>query len=110
MAINRFKMCKNKVSFTNAKAAERIAEKHNQRVYECPICFCFHCTSKADWKDEFVTLEKYQNVMKANDRLIKQIQNLSKVKQRLNEMRQLNFKLLKIIKRKKISDTALPTL
>jgi hypothetical protein len=27
-------------------------------VYECPICFCWHCTSKENWRDEFVDAEK----------------------------------------------------
>ena len=63
MKINRIKMCKGKVSFTNAGAAKRVAEKHGQRVYECPVCFCFHCTSKADWRDEFVPIEQYRLIV-----------------------------------------------
>lgn len=66
----RIKMCKGKVSFTNKTAALKVAEKHNQNVYECPVCFCFHCTSLQNWKDEFVPVAKYQALLKANEQLI----------------------------------------
>lgn len=51
---SKAKMCKNKRSFHNKVAAEKVAERFGQRVYECPICFCFHCTSKENWQDEFL--------------------------------------------------------
>lgn len=98
----RAKMCKNKTSFTSKGAALRVTEKYGQRVYECPVCFCFHCTSKSDWKEEFVPIEKYQNLNREYEKTLKILRGMSKVKQRLDEMRQLNFKLLKCIKRWKI--------
>jgi hypothetical protein len=67
--VNRVKMCKHKVSFTTIASAQKRADKHGQRVYECPICFCFHCTSKENWRDEFVEVEKYRNILKDNERL-----------------------------------------
>jgi hypothetical protein len=47
-------MCINKISFRNRDRAERSAAIYGQRIYECPICFCWHCTSKENWQDEFV--------------------------------------------------------
>lgn len=48
-------MCGKKVAFRSQEKAAEVAKQHNQKVYGCPICFCYHLTSKADWKDEFVT-------------------------------------------------------
>lgn len=56
--VRRFKTCGKKRSFTSAASAKKVALIHNQSVYECPICFCFHTTSRKDWKDEFVAVEK----------------------------------------------------
>lgn len=63
---NKQKMCKQKVSFTNMKAALKVAEKHKQNVYECPICFCFHCTSHQNWMDDFVPKERFNNILEQN--------------------------------------------
>ena len=49
------RMCGPKLSFRTREKAEEVASKHGQRVYECPVCFCFHCTSKENWRDEFFT-------------------------------------------------------
>jgi hypothetical protein len=51
-------MCQNKVSFRSKDRAKAAGEKFGQRIYECPICFCWHCTSKENWKEEFITLEE----------------------------------------------------
>jgi hypothetical protein len=50
----RKKVCSSKDSFRSKTKAEAIAKKWGQRVYECPVCFCWHCTSKENWKDEFI--------------------------------------------------------
>lgn len=44
----RQKMCAKKMAFRTEGAALRVAEKFEHRVYECPICFCWHTTSKKD--------------------------------------------------------------
>lgn len=49
------RMCGPKLSFRTRAKAQEIADKYGQRVYECPVCFCFHCTSKENWQDEFIT-------------------------------------------------------
>jgi len=54
----RSKMCEKKGSFYSRARAEKSAAKWGQRVYECPICFCWHCTSKDNWQEEFVDAEK----------------------------------------------------
>lgn len=54
----RSQMCKNKDSFWSRTRAEASAARWGQRVYECPVCFCWHCTSKENWRDEFVDAEK----------------------------------------------------
>lgn len=58
----RHSACGKKVSFTHRAKAEKVAKKHGQTVYECPVCFCYHCTSKEDWRSEFVSIEKYEAV------------------------------------------------
>lgn len=50
----RHSMCGTKAAFRTQKSAEKIAIKFHQRTYECPICFCWHCTSLENWRDEFV--------------------------------------------------------
>lgn len=69
-------MCGKKASFTNKGKADAIAAKFGQRVYECPICFCYHTTSKENWKDEYVTKEYM-------DRTLGQQEN--KIRAELNE-------------------------
>lgn len=59
----RAKMCQNKVSFRTKGKAQAAGEKFGQRVYECPICFCWHCTNKENWKEEFVTVEECKKRM-----------------------------------------------
>lgn len=55
---SRKKVCGSKDSFWSRARAESIAERYGQRVYECPICFCWHCTSKENWRDEFIEADK----------------------------------------------------
>lgn len=55
---SRSKMCDKKGSFYSLARAETSAAKWGHRVYECPICFCWHCTSRDNWQDEFVDAEK----------------------------------------------------
>jgi hypothetical protein len=46
--------CRSKVSFPSLIQAKRVADKFDQHVYECPVCFCWHTTSNPDWKSEYV--------------------------------------------------------
>lgn len=41
-------MCDKKRSFETEARANKFARRFNQRVYECPICFCWHCTSQVE--------------------------------------------------------------
>lgn len=50
----RQRMCSTKQSFPTRGMAQKVAEKFGQTVYECPICFCWHCTHLKSWRDEFV--------------------------------------------------------
>jgi len=61
-AVRKAKMCKTKLSFRTMETALKVAAKHNQTVYECPVCFCFHCTSRKDWREEFVEIGKYNQL------------------------------------------------
>lgn len=97
--INRVKMCQNKVSFTNKATAIAKAEKYNQNVYECPICFCWHCTSREDWKDEFVTVEKYQSLIQHHERLLIQFKEAKTYKKRVHEAETELFRVMNLIKR-----------
>src|SRR4051812_48359613 len=58
MMVSRSKMCAKKGTFYSRQRAEASAAKWGQRVYECPICFCWHCTSKENWREEYVDAEK----------------------------------------------------
>lgn len=49
----RNSMCGKKVSYRTKAVAQTYAERHKLRVYECPICFCFHVT-KAEKEVRFV--------------------------------------------------------
>ncbi len=62
--VRKAKMCKSKLSFRTKAVASKVAAKHGQTVYECPICFCFHCTSKTSWRDEFVGIEEYNKAVR----------------------------------------------
>lgn len=55
---SRAQMCTKKVSFRSRGKAEAVAKQFGQRVYECPVCFCWHCTNKENWRDEFVDEEQ----------------------------------------------------
>lgn len=83
--INRIKMCSKKISFTTKGKAEAVGLKFKQRVYECPICFCWHTTSKENWKDEFVRKDYHERCM---------AQLESKIRNELNEK---NRKLSQLI-------------
>lgn len=99
--MNRSKMCVRKVSFTNKAKARKIADKFDQRIYECPICFCWHTTAKEKWQDEFVRVE---------DHIVALKQQESKIREELNEKnRKLSnevFELHKRIKEKKKTNSS----
>ena len=67
--INRSKMCYKKASFQTEKAAVKVAKEHNQNVYECPICFCWHCTSQENWQLEFIPIDKYNEILEQLEKL-----------------------------------------
>lgn len=54
-------MCGNKVPFPTRKSAQRVADKYEQRVYNCPVCHCYHTTSKQDWKEEYIHESQLKN-------------------------------------------------
>ena len=89
-------MCKGKVSFQNIGAAKATAREYNQRVYECPVCFCYHCTSLEDWKDEFVPIEKYNELKKQYEILLTKPTTTSKIER----YKDLIWKQLQIIRQK----------
>lgn len=73
--ISRAKMCLNKVSFRSRGKAEAVALRFGQRVYECPICFCWHCTNKENWRDEFVDAEETRQKIAGLERKIISLEN-----------------------------------
>lgn len=70
--MNRKKMCTNKVSFFTKEKAEKAAKRWGQRVYECPVCFCWHTTAREAWKDEFITLDKLNKILSQKEQEIRQ--------------------------------------
>lgn len=94
---SRKKMCLNKVSFFTKKKAQAVAEVHSQRVYECPICFCWHCTSKEDWKSEYVDAEYHKKeLLKARRELRTEYNQLLSEKNRKINKLELKIKRLKM--------------
>lgn len=73
MKVTRIKMCKGKLSFHTISAAKKIAIKYDQRVYECPICFCYHTTSLEDWRQEFFRKEEVEKKLLEQKTLINNI-------------------------------------
>ncbi len=67
---NRGKMCNYKLSFNTRKKAQVNADKHGQSVYECPVCYCWHCTSKENWRDEFVNVEEFNYILEKNKEIL----------------------------------------
>lgn len=113
MKVNKIKMCKNKNSFQTIGAAKAAAKKFGQRVYECPVCFCYHCTSLDDWRSEFVTIEKHEELVKQNGFLVESAQKwqakkdryaevinsqMQAIRQRNKKSREYHLKKLKILK------------
>lgn len=88
--INRAKMCKNKISFRSKAAALEKATKFNQRVYECPICFCWHTTSKENWEDLYVPIEKHQNLVRDTEKFkVKAEQTLIRYGKTIRDLNQI---------------------
>lgn len=90
-SVRRIKMCAGKVSFTNKNAALKVANKFDQTVYECPVCFCFHCTNLQNWREEFVPIAKYRALLKTHEQLLEasakykpEIERLGKLIHELN--------------------------
>ena len=50
LLMDKNSMCYGKVPFRRKISAQRVAKKFNQRVYLCPLCYCWHNTSTRDWK------------------------------------------------------------
>lgn len=103
----RKSMCDKKVSFRSKGKAEAVAAKFGQRIYECPICFCWHCTSKEDWQQEFVSTADLRRAVaearcemaaKRNAKLkqLRQIVNCLHVENKC--LKKLNAELLKASK------------
>lgn len=95
---NREKTCGNKVSFHTISKAVEVATKHNQNVYECPCCYCFHLTTRDDWYDEFISYEVYdkmrkefianqENLNNARKKIENQVLHIKQMEQSFTELR-----------------------
>lgn len=94
----RRKACVGKVAFHTYRTALCVAEKYNQTVYECPVCFCYHCTSLQNWRDEFVPVQKHQNVVKQLDAAIEKLSKLQGMKKINGDLLQENQRLWKFLR------------
>lgn len=45
-AYQKWRMCDRKKMYPTESKANKQAKKHGHRSYYCPICFCWHVTSK----------------------------------------------------------------
>lgn len=57
------RMCGRKYAYPTEKSARKNAENFGQRVYKCPVCFCWHCTSLENWKHEYITVTKHETLI-----------------------------------------------
>ncbi|HZZ82019.1 MAG TPA: hypothetical protein VFE62_26200 [Gemmataceae bacterium] len=82
------KMCGDKSTFYSKQRAVAHAAKYGQRVYECPICFCWHCTSKSNWRHEYVDAAQAKKDMQTLERKLRTEYNtiLNKKNRRINEL------------------------
>lgn len=91
--------CYKKCSFRTQAKAQAVADKYDQRDYRCPICFCWHCTSLENWRDEFVSIEKYQSVHKemekAKDTARKENERRKRLSVKINELERVIKRLKK---------------
>lgn len=95
--INRVKMCYNKKSFRTLKEAQKNADKWNLRVYECPICYCFH-TSSQEAPPEFVTKEEMQNRLLEQEKKIHTAYKsmIKKYQEKCRDNKKLTFENIKL--------------
>jgi hypothetical protein len=52
--------CKRKVSYLTQREANVVGRKHNQRSYECQVCFCWHLT-KMDFTPKHAAMRSETN-------------------------------------------------
>jgi len=73
-----------------------VGKPHGQRTYECPICFCWHNTSKENWTYEFVTIEAHESAIRSAECNMRTIFNerLAEKNREINRL-QLKIKRLK---------------
>lgn len=88
-------MCLNKCSFFTKKKAQEYAEPYGQRVYECPICFCWHCTSKEHWKAEYVDGEYHKQEMANSERKLRTEYN-ERLAEKNREITKLKLKIKRL--------------
>lgn len=72
-------MCGDKLAFPTRNSAEKHAIKYDQYVYNCPVCFTWHCTSQKDWRINYVDRKLYDNLLAKNHILqakVKQLEEL----------------------------------
>lgn len=91
--VNKSKMCTRKVSFRTKRKAEAVALRYNQRVYECPICFCWHTTNRDNWKSEFIGAEEHRIAMASLEQKIR-----TELNAKLKEKRKRIYELEKELK------------
>ncbi len=85
---SKAKMCLNKKAYYTKQKAQIDADKYGLRIYECPICFCWHTTSKENWKDEFITNEAHEKALKTLENKIRRELNeiIKKRNTKINEL------------------------
>lgn len=89
---SRARMCQSKASFWSKERAEKSAAKFGQRVYECPVCFCWHCTSLENWRDEFVDADTAKRKLAALEVTLRTEFNAKRktLNARINELEKAN--------------------
>lgn len=92
---SRKSMCLNKVSFRTKEKAEEAAARWGQRVYECPVCFCWHCTSLENWKYEFIAQEECEKRMRTLECNLRREFN-EKLRQKNSEITELTLMVKKL--------------
>jgi len=54
--------CGKKIAFRTIRVAQKHAEAFEQNVYKCPVCFCYHCTSEDNWRQDLYSKAQMQQM------------------------------------------------
>lgn len=102
----RKKVCTSKVSFRSKQKAMEWGKKWGQNIYECPVCFCWHLTSRENWRDEFIDADTAKRQLVALEMKLRTEFNSKKkaMGKLISDLSWENSRLRKELKRTEITE------